>query len=233
MASTRRRDGRRHAGSRFGISAELLGQPGAPPRSASSRALGSGSMIASLLGSGTGRGYCPAGRGQRRRRSHRDRQRRRRRRRDLLPSTGGEAPRCWSTVSPTTPSFGSPSSSGCVVRRWPSTCPVSVARRGPTQTASTTAPEDRAPSSGKALEALGVGEHALCVHDWGSIGLIAAQREPARVRRLCVINAVPLLPGYRWHRTARGWRTPVVGELSLRLFTKRTLALGLRESRGN
>jgi pimeloyl-ACP methyl ester carboxylesterase len=85
----------------------------------------------------------------------------------------------------------------------------------------------------RALEALGVGDHVLCVHDWGSIGLIPAQREPDRVKRLCIINAVPFLPGYRWHRTARGWRTPVLGELSLRLFTRRTLALGLRESRGD
>ena len=86
---------------------------------------------------------------------------------------------------------------------------------------------------GAALEALGVTEHALCVHDWGALGLIAAQRDPALVKRLCIINAVPLLPGYRWHRTARGWRTPVLGELSMRLFTKQTLALGLRESRGD
>jgi pimeloyl-ACP methyl ester carboxylesterase len=86
---------------------------------------------------------------------------------------------------------------------------------------------------GRVLRTLGVTEFALCVHDWGSVGLIAAQQDPARVKRLCVINAVPLLPGYRWHRTARGWRTPVLGELSLRLFGRRTLALGLRESRGD
>lgn len=87
--------------------------------------------------------------------------------------------------------------------------------------------------AGQVLEALGVTDHILCVHDWGAVGLIPAQREPSRIKRLCVINAVPLLPGYRWHRTARGWRTPVLGELSTRMFTKRTLALGLRESRGD
>ena len=34
-------------------------------------------------------------------------------------------------------------------------------------------------------------------------GLLWAQRHPERVERLVVINAVPLLPGYRWHRVAR------------------------------
>ncbi len=71
------------------------------------------------------------------------------------------------------------------------------------------------------------------VHDWGGVALVAAQREPERVRRVCVINAVPLLPGYRWHRTARGWRTPVLGELTTRIRSRRLLALALRESRAD
>jgi pimeloyl-ACP methyl ester carboxylesterase len=83
------------------------------------------------------------------------------------------------------------------------------------------------------LERLGVGEYKLVVHDWGTVALIAAQDEPGRVRRLCVINAVPLTPGYRWHRTARAWRTPVLGEASTRMWTRRLLDLGLRESRGD
>ena len=53
----------------------------------------------------------------------------------------------------------------------------------------------------------------LVVHDWGVVALIAAQEEPQRVRRLVIVNAVPLLPGYRWHRTARIWRTRGLGEL--------------------
>jgi pimeloyl-ACP methyl ester carboxylesterase len=40
-----------------------------------------------------------------------------------------------------------------------------------------------------------------------------AQRQPERLERLVVSNAVPFLPGYRWHRFARIWRTPLVGEL--------------------
>jgi pimeloyl-ACP methyl ester carboxylesterase len=71
------------------------------------------------------------------------------------------------------------------------------------------------------------------VHDWGAVGLIPAQDEPERVRRLVIVNAVPLLPGYRWHRTARVWRTRGLGELSNRLWSRRILDYGLRESRGD
>lgn len=67
---------------------------------------------------------------------------------------------------------------------------------------------------GRTLEALGVGRHALVVHDWGGLALIDAQTHPERLDRLVVVNAVPLLPGYRWHWIARWfWRRPVLGEL--------------------
>jgi pimeloyl-ACP methyl ester carboxylesterase len=86
---------------------------------------------------------------------------------------------------------------------------------------------------GRFLQRLAVGEHSLVVHDWGSVGLLTAQEEPDRIRRLVIINAVPLLPGYRWHRTARIWRTRGLGELSSRLWSRRLLDYGLRESRGD
>jgi len=74
---------------------------------------------------------------------------------------------------------------------------------------------------GRFLDRLGVVEHSLVVHDWGVVGLIDAQRRPARVRRLVVMNAVPLLPGYRWHWIARyAWRVPLVGEFSNLTATK-------------
>ena len=63
----------------------------------------------------------------------------------------------------------------------------------------------------------------LVVHDWGVVGLLWAQRFPERVERLVVINAVPLLPGYRWHRVARLWRMRGVGEVAIGLVH----ALGL------
>ena len=83
------------------------------------------------------------------------------------------------------------------------------------------------------LDVLGIGEYSLVVHDWGGLALIAAQRRPDRVRRLVITNAVPLLPGYRWHRLARIWRTRGLGELSNRIWTRRLLALGLREARAD
>ena len=57
----------------------------------------------------------------------------------------------------------------------------------------------------------------LAVHDWGAVGLAFAQRSPERVERLVAIDAVPFLPGYRWHPIARVWRTPVAGEIAMGL----------------
>jgi pimeloyl-ACP methyl ester carboxylesterase len=83
------------------------------------------------------------------------------------------------------------------------------------------------------LQRMAIEEYSPVVHDWGSVALIAAQDEPDRLRRLVIVNAVPLLPGYRWHRTARVWRTRGLGELSRLLATRRLVDLGLRESRGD
>ena len=63
------------------------------------------------------------------------------------------------------------------------------------------------------LDVLGVRRFDLVVHDWGAIALAAAQRRAADVGRVVVINAVPLLEGYRWHWVARLWRRRGVGEL--------------------
>jgi pimeloyl-ACP methyl ester carboxylesterase len=80
------------------------------------------------------------------------------------------------------------------------------------------------------LELTGVERIKLVVHDWGSVGLAFAQRHPERVGRLVVVNAVPFLHGYRWHRTARIWRTPLLGELSMGSINRRVLRLLSRES---
>ncbi len=56
---------------------------------------------------------------------------------------------------------------------------------------------------------------SLVVHDWGGAALSFAQAAPERIDRLVVIDSVPLLPGYRWHRIARVWRTPLVGEFAM------------------
>ena len=70
----------------------------------------------------------------------------------------------------------------------------------------------------------------MVVHDWGGVGLAFAQRHPDRIDRLVVINTVPLLPGYRWHRLARVWRTPGLGELAMGATSPRILRLLSRES---
>ena len=57
------------------------------------------------------------------------------------------------------------------------------------------------------------------MHDWGSVGLAFAQRFPERIERLVLTSCVPFVPGYRWHRVARGWRTPLLGELLMGFTT--------------
>jgi pimeloyl-ACP methyl ester carboxylesterase len=60
----------------------------------------------------------------------------------------------------------------------------------------------------------------LVVHDWGAVGLVWAQSNPERVERLVIMNAVPLLPGYRWHKIARALRTRAVGETLIGATTR-------------
>jgi pimeloyl-ACP methyl ester carboxylesterase len=79
------------------------------------------------------------------------------------------------------------------------------------------------------LDHLEIDRFRLLVHDWGGVGLLTAQRFPERVERLVVMDAVPLLPGYRWHRLARAWRTPALGELLVGSVTRWTLRQLSRE----
>ncbi len=78
------------------------------------------------------------------------------------------------------------------------------------------------------LDHVGLHRYSLVVHDWGAVALATAQRLPHRLERLVLFSCTPLLPGYRWHRVARLWRTPVVGEMtmgfSFRFAMKRALA---------
>jgi pimeloyl-ACP methyl ester carboxylesterase len=68
----------------------------------------------------------------------------------------------------------------------------------------------------------------LVMHDWGAAALAFAQRAPQRVERIVLINALPLFDGYSWHRLARIWRTPVLGELWMGCLTPRLLRRTLR-----
>jgi pimeloyl-ACP methyl ester carboxylesterase len=80
------------------------------------------------------------------------------------------------------------------------------------------------------LDLLEIERVSLVVHDWGSVGLAFAQLHPERIERLVIINAIALLPGYRWHRVARAWRTPVLGELVMGSITRPLLRFTSKEA---
>jgi pimeloyl-ACP methyl ester carboxylesterase len=83
------------------------------------------------------------------------------------------------------------------------------------------------------LQRMAVDRHSLVVHDWGAVALIAAQDDPGRIRRLAIVNAVPLLPGYRGiARRASGGRVAWASSRT-RLWTRWAMDFGLRESRGD
>src|ERR687886_2166451 len=81
------------------------------------------------------------------------------------------------------------------------------------------------------VEHLGLERLSLVVHDWGAVGLALAQDAPELIDRLVVIDAVPFLPGYRWHTVARIWRTPVLGELFMGTTTRRGARFVARRTR--
>lgn len=83
------------------------------------------------------------------------------------------------------------------------------------------------------LDELVPGRYRLLVHDWGSLALVPAQRHPERVERLAIVNAVPLLPGYRWHWVARLWRRRGLGEFFNATTTRAALALTLRQAKSD
>ncbi|MBV9311112.1 MAG: alpha/beta hydrolase [Solirubrobacterales bacterium] len=79
------------------------------------------------------------------------------------------------------------------------------------------------------LDAVGVERVKLVAHDWGAAGgLMFAQRHPERVERVVLINALPLLSGFRWHRLGRAWRRPLVGELLMGATIRSAVARALR-----
>jgi pimeloyl-ACP methyl ester carboxylesterase len=80
------------------------------------------------------------------------------------------------------------------------------------------------------LQFAGVPGVRMVMHDWGAVGLALAQRRPELVERLVVINAVTFLPGYSWHRIAKIWRTPGLGELAMGATTRPGLRFISREA---
>jgi pimeloyl-ACP methyl ester carboxylesterase len=79
------------------------------------------------------------------------------------------------------------------------------------------------------LDRLELPSVTVVAHDWGAgAALVFAQRQPERVRELVLINALPLLDGFRWHRLASVWRRPVLGELAMGSTTRAVLRRVLR-----
>ncbi len=79
------------------------------------------------------------------------------------------------------------------------------------------------------LDRLEIETVSLVAHDWGAgAGLVFAQRHPERVERLVLVDALPLLDGFRWRGLPRWWRMPGVGELLMGSVTRRRLARALR-----
>ena len=55
----------------------------------------------------------------------------------------------------------------------------------------------------------------LVVHDFGGpFGFAWAVSHPEKVRSICVMNTT-FFSDYRWHRWAKVWRTPILGEISM------------------
>jgi pimeloyl-ACP methyl ester carboxylesterase len=81
-------------------------------------------------------------------------------------------------------------------------------------------------------EHTGLERFTLVVHDWGGAALAFAQRFPERIERLVLFSCLPLLDGFRWHRVARGWRTPVLGELMMGFTTGWSLKRALPRAIG-
>ncbi len=79
------------------------------------------------------------------------------------------------------------------------------------------------------LTALKVERVQLVMHDWGAAGgLLFAQRQPERVERIVLCNALPVTGGFRWQGLPRVWRRPVLGELAMGSVNRRLMARWLR-----
>ena len=67
----------------------------------------------------------------------------------------------------------------------------------------------------------------LVGHDWGAIITVrVASLRPDLVNTWCVANALPH-PVYKWHRMARMWQTPLLGELMISLARKEAICKAL------
>jgi pimeloyl-ACP methyl ester carboxylesterase len=83
---------------------------------------------------------------------------------------------------------------------------------------------------GQFVDHLGLETVRLAVHDWGGLALVWAMEHADRIERLVVVDAVALVPGYRWHWIAQLWRRRGVGELFMATSTRAGYKLLSRQS---
>jgi pimeloyl-ACP methyl ester carboxylesterase len=84
------------------------------------------------------------------------------------------------------------------------------------------------------LDELAIDGLRLCLHDWGAaVGLRWAMAQPERVRRLVVVNGVPLLAGFRWRGPARLVRAPLIGPIAVGAATRPVLRRLSRRASGS
>jgi pimeloyl-ACP methyl ester carboxylesterase len=83
---------------------------------------------------------------------------------------------------------------------------------------------------GEFVDHLGWSTVRLAVHDWGGLALLWAMENPERIERLLVIDAVALVPDYRWHWVAQLWRRRGVGELFMATSSRPGFKLISRQS---
>ena len=84
------------------------------------------------------------------------------------------------------------------------------------------------------LDRLEVDSVQLVAHGWGAGGgLVFAQRNPDRVSRLVLINALPLFGAFEWDRVARLLRLPGVGEIAIGSINRWYLTRLLRRASGS
>lgn len=80
---------------------------------------------------------------------------------------------------------------------------------------------------GALIDQLGIDRVHLVLHDLGGgWGLSWAAEHPTRVASITLFG-VGILRGFRWHKYARIWQTPILGELSQLIVSRRLHHAGL------
>ncbi len=81
----------------------------------------------------------------------------------------------------------------------------------------------------RAFGELGIERAHLVLHDFGGpIGLEWARGNLNRVAGVTLINT-GILPGYRWHRAARIWQSPLVGEFAQAVLTRQVFRRAIKK----